>query len=219
MLRANKPIYMLFLLLTPFVFSSAFAYDATVKKSDITVIINDKSTSYVAGESFTLKAGDIICFDKGNGRVVIKGSGANKSYKKQLSKRSKSCKHLPDDAGKAVAYAENISASVVSLFQKSKEKALDGISRANKDVEVLTAPISIKKSAKYLAIENSSWGPLPIALEILNEKNEVVEEMENEADIQTSFIIPASHLKEGYSIRVLNSFEDEFINSKIHFQK
>jgi len=219
MFRIHQTISLVFLVLISFLSTSAFAYNAIVKKADITIIINDQSKSYSAGESFTLQNGDIVCFDKGDGRVVIKGSGANKNYKKQLSKRSKSCKHLPDGNGKALPYTEKISASVVSLFQKSKEKSMDGVSRAKRETEILTAPISIKKAAKYLAIENSSWGPLPIVLEILDENNEVIEEMENETDIQTSFIIPTSHLKEDYSIRVLNSFEDELINSKIHLQK
>ncbi len=195
------------------------AFDVEVKKGGVTVVINDQNKSYAVGETFKLDSGDIICFSEGNGRVVIKGSGENKSYKKQLSKRSKSCKHLPSGNGKGTNYAKNMSSSVISLFQKSKEKSVDGVSRSTNDTETLTAPIAINKSAKYLAIENSSWGPLPIVLEILDEKGEIVEKMENDTDIKTSFIIRTSLLKEGYVIKVLNSFEDELINSKIHFQK
>lgn len=195
------------------------AFDAEVKKANVSIIINDQNKAYKVGESFALQDGDIVCFDQGDGRVVIKGSGANKNYKKQLSKRSKSCKHLPNESGKAAPYAKSMSNSVVSLFQKSKEKSVDGVSRAKETAEILTAPISINKAAKYLAIENSSWGPLPIILEILDNKGEMVEEMENEDDIITSFIIPTSLLKEGYVVKVFNSFEDELINSKIHFQK
>lgn len=199
--------------------SPVLAFDAEVKKADVIVIINNQSKMYGVGEVFVLQAGDIICFDKGAGRVAIKGKGGNKNYKKQLSKRSKSCKHLPSENGKETLYAKGVLKTVVSLFQKSKEKSVDGVSRNTGETDILTAPISINKLAKYLAIENSSWGPLPIVLEIIDDKGEVVEKMENEVDINTSFIIPTSLLKEGYGVRVFNSFEDELINSKIQFQQ
>lgn len=190
-----------------------FAFDAEVKKGSVDLLINDQNKMYKLGEKFVLNAGDIVCFVDGEGRVIIKGE----SYKKQLSKRSKSCKHLPGEDGKPTVYAQAIKNSIVSIFEKSNEKSVDGVSRKSVDSNTLTAPIFLGKNAKYLVLENSTWGPLPITLELLNHKSEVIETMVNEEDISTSFILPKRMLDDGYIIKVSNAFDELLVNTTIHF--
>jgi len=191
-----------------------FAFDAEIKKAPVNLLINDQNKTFKVGEKFTLNAGDMVCFVEGEGRVVIKG----KTYKKQLSKQSKSCKHLPSEEGKPTAYAQGLKDSVVSMFAKSKEKSVDGVSRKSVESDTLTAPIAMGINAKYLAVENSTWGPLPVILEVINEKGETIETMVNEEDVITSFILPRSMIKEGYRVKVVNAFEEPLVNSTIHFQ-
>lgn len=193
--------------------TALFAFDAEVKKAPISLLINEQSIDLKVGEKFTLKAGDMVCFTEGDGRVVIVG----KTYKKQLSKRNKSCKHLPNDEGETIEYSQILKNSVVSIFEKSKEKSTDGVSRKSLESDTLTAPISMGADAKYLAVENSTWGPLPITLELLNTEGKIVETMMNEEDVFTSFILPRSILKDGYSMKISNTFGDLLVNSKIHF--
>jgi hypothetical protein len=196
------------------VFTTAlFAFDAEVKKAPVSLLINEKSKDLKVGEKFTLIAGDMICFTKGDGRVVIVG----KIYKKQLSKRNKSCKYLPSENGQKIEYSDMLKNSVVSIFEKSKEKSTDGVSRKSIENDTLTVPISMGSNANYLAVENSTWGPLPITLELLDTKGKILETMINKEDIITSFILPRNILQDGYSIKVSNTFGDLLVNSKIHF--
>ncbi len=190
-----------------------FAFNVEVKKAPVKLLINEQETELKVDDKLTLNAGDIICFVEGDGRVVIRG----KVYKKQISKRSKSCKHLPSEDGQPSTYVQAIENSVVSLFKKSKEQSVDGVSRNNSESDTLTAPIAMAPDTKYLSVENTTWGPLPVTLELLNENNTVVETMINEEDILTSFILPRHMLKEEYSIKVFNAFGDLLVNSKIHF--
>ena len=195
--------------------SMLLAFNAEVKKADVNLLVNDQNVSYKAGDTFMLNAGDMVCFVKGDGRVIIKG----KSYKKQLSKRSKSCKHLPNEDGKPTSYTKIVKNEVISIFGKSKEKSVDGVSRKAVETDTLTAPIAFGKKAKYLAIENSTWGPLPVTLKVLDAKGNVVETMVNEEDVVTSFILPKSMIKEGYTIKVTNAFDEALVNSVIHVEE
>ncbi len=191
-----------------------FAFNAEVKKADVSLLVNDLNKTYKVGDKFTLSIGDIICFVKGEGRVVIEG----KNYKKQLTKRSKSCKHLPGNDKKPTTYAKSLQGSIISLFTKAKEQSINSVSIKKIESDILTAPVSISQDAKYLLVENSTWGPLPVKLEIIDKNGTVKESMVNKEDILTSFILPIGMLKEGYSIRVTNALEGLHVNSTVHFQ-
>ncbi len=195
--------------------TALFAFDVEVKKAPVSLLINEQSKDLKVGGKFTLNSGDLVCFIKGEGRVVILG----KSYKKQLSSRSKSCKHLPNEDGKTVGYTQVLKYNVVSMFEKSKEKSVDGVSRKSLESDTFTAPTSMGIDSQYLAVENSTWGPLPIMLELLDNKGVVMETMINEEDIITSFILPRDMLKNVYSIKVSNAFGDILVNSKIVFDQ
>lgn len=190
------------------------AYHAEVKKADVSLLINDQPKTYHQGEGFELKAGDLICFSSGDGRVVIKG----KSYKTQLSKHSKSCKHLPAEDGEGSQFISSLEEGVVSIFKKTEEKTVSGVSRKGSAQDTLTAPIMLDRHAKYLAIENNSWGPLPVTLVISDQQGKTVEKLVNEDQIFTSFVLPASSIKEGYRIKVTNAFGDLLVDSTIHIQ-
>ena len=193
--------------------TALFSFDGEVKKAPITLLINEESKDFKADDKFTLNAGDIVCFTKGDGRLVI----VSENYKKQLSKRNKACKHLPNEDGTSIDYNQGLKHSVVSIFENSKEKSTNGVSRKSLETETLTVPIYIGDNAKYLAIENSSWGPLPVTLELIDKKGKMIETMINEDDVRTSFILPKNLLKDGYIVKVSNTFGDLLVNSKVHF--
>jgi len=192
-----------------------YGYDAEVKKADVTLLVNDAEVSHKTGEKFTLQAGDIICFKEGKGRVVIRG----KDYKKQISKHTKGCKHLPGDMKKSSQFAQHMTHQVMALFSKAEEEKVTGVSRkAVETAETFTTPITLAAQAKYLAIENESW-PLPVTLEVLDESGKPVESMVNEEDVITSFVLPKGMLKEGYTIKVTNAFDELLVNSIIHMEE
>jgi len=193
-----------------------YGYDAEVKKADVTLLVNDAEVSHKAGEKFTLQAGDIVCFKEGKGRVVITGN----AYKKQISRHTKGCKHLPGDLKEKTDFSQHMTHRVVALFSKAKEERVTGVSRkAVETAETFNAPIALDSDAKYLAVENENWGPLPVTLEVLDESGKSVESMVNEEDVMTSFILPKGMLKEGYTIKVTNAFDELLVNSMIHIEE
>jgi len=189
------------------------AYNAEVKKDSVSLLINDQVQNHEAGKTFALKAGDLVCFISGEGRVVIKGE----KYSKQLSKRSKSCKRLPTVNKETKDYLALSTKRIIANFENAKETAVAGVStRSVSTGETITTPLTIKSDLKYLIIENDKWGPLPVSIEIINTQGEVVASDSNEEELVTSFVFPISVLKEGYTIKVANAFDELLVNSVIH---
>ena len=191
------------------------AFNAEVKKDSVSLLINDQTQNYEAGNTFTLKPGDLVCFVSGEGRVVIKGE----KYSKQLSKRSKNCKRLPTANKDTKDYLALTTNRLIANFEDSKETAVSGVStRSVTTGETITTPLNIKGDVKYLIIENDKWGPLPVSIQIVNTQGEVVAIDSNEEELVTSFVFPISVVKEGYTIKVVNAFDELLVNSVIHFQ-
>jgi len=193
------------------VFLSAF--NVEVKKDSVSLLINDQAKSYEAGKTFTLKAGDLVCFTSGKGRVVIKGE----KYSKQLSKRSKSCKRLPTGSKETMDYLALSTKRIIANFENANETAVAGVStRSVTTGETITTPLTIKSGMKYLIIENDTWGPLPVSIEIVNTEGETVTTDSNEEELTTSFVFPVSVVKEGYMIKIVNAFDELLVKSKVH---
>ena len=180
------------------------AYNAQVKKSNITVAVNEQEKALKKGENIELNGGDIVCYKSGDGRLVIKGDG----YKKQLSKKSSPCQKLPaaDNKKSSVKAGELIA----SVFGEAKEASKSGVSRKGTDQETKKTTLTLKKNQKYILLENDTWGPMPIHLTILDSKNKKVKELEynDNKDLKTSFLIPVSEVKNGYTLKVTNGFGD-----------
>ena len=195
-----RKIVMLSVAITGFI----LAYNAQVKKSDITVAVNEQAKALKKGENIELNGGDIVCYKSGDGRLVIKGDG----YKKQLSKKSSPCQKLPaaDNKKSSVKAGELIA----SVFGEAKEASKSGVSRKGTDQETKKTTLTLKKNQKYILLENDTWGPMPIHLTILDSKNKKVKELEynDNKDLKTSFLIPVSEIKDGYTLKVTNGFGD-----------
>ena len=194
---------------TLFATSAVFAYTAQVKKADITVTVNSKDKSLKKGDSFDLSAGDIVCYKDGDGRLVIKGD----SYTKQLSKKSSPCQKLPTDKKKSEDV--KVMAMVASVFAKSQEESVNGVSRKDTQIKEQKKEIKLDKSKKYILVENRDWGPLPVTLTIVDANGKVISSYENAEDDVTSFLIPTDRLKSGYTLKVTNAFGDSLAVVKI----
>jgi len=205
-------------LLSIVVCSSIFAFTGEVKKDSVKLQINQSIKTYKNGATIALNAGDIVCFMEGNGRVVLKGI----NYKKQLSKHSRTCKQLPITKGDSsnYSYLAEVEKHVVTFFSDAKEKEVGGVSRKTITQDISTQRvITISQEKQFIAIKNSQWGPLPVRLEILNSSDDLVDTFQNEDDVITSFILLVNSLKEGYTIKVTNAFDDVLVNAKIEIKK
>ena len=191
------------------------AFNAEVKKGAVSLLVNDVSKEFEAGSKFSLKAGDLVCFVSGEGRVVIKGD----KYSKQLSKHSKSCKRLPFADKKGTDYLALANERLVEHFGKAQESSVSGVStRAVSTGKVLTEPLILSEEVKYIVIENEMWGPLPVTIRIFDTKGGLVATETNEEELLTSFIFPVSLVKEGYRIEVSNAFDEPLVKASVHFQ-
>ena len=201
------------LLLSVVTVTVLFGYTAEVKKAPVVLKINETTKTCEPQEILELHAGDIVCFLDGDGRVVITG----KEYKTQLSKRSKSCKRIP--VGKEITrdYIAAVENSIVSVLATSSESESAGVSTKGAGVEeaVLTT-LDVSANKSYIVVESKSWGPLPVQLDIVDSKGELVESMENEDEEFTSFIVRRELVKEGYGLRVSNAFDETLLNAKVH---
>ncbi len=206
------------LLLSTVVCATLFAFNAEVKKGDVTLQINKDIKSYTKGNNVPLKSGDIVCFVEGNGRVVIKGE----NYKKQLSKRSRSCKVIPNSKGNSNTYTkdlEKVGENIIIALSNTQEDEITGVSRKSVEQETSTQEfISISKEKLFIAVASSKWGPLPIVLEVFDTKGALVDTLINEDDTETLFILPVNRVEDGYKIKVTNMFEDILFNPTVKFE-
>jgi len=182
--------------------SMTFAYMAEVKKTDINITINSKEKSLKKDAKLELKAGDIVCYKSGDGRLVIKGE----NYKKQITKKSSPCRKLP--MTKNETKDNKVMDMISSVFKKSKEEGVNGASREETKIKELKKEIKLDENKKYILVENKDWGPLPVTLTIVDNDNKAIGSFENIEDDVTSFLIPTSSLKSGYTFKVTNNFDD-----------
>ncbi len=180
------------------------AFVGQVKKGDMTISVNGQDKALKKADSISLKGGDIICYVNGDGRLVIKDEG----YKKQLSKKSSPCRKLPVQG----TQSDNVHVGdlIASVFEKTEEQSVDGVSRKGGEVKEEKITLALKPNQKYILLENDAWGPMPIELTVYDEKGNVVKEMEynDTNDLKTSFLIPVSSVKNGYTLKVTDGFGD-----------
>ncbi|MBN2825641.1 MAG: hypothetical protein JXQ76_09970 [Campylobacterales bacterium] len=194
--------------------SLLLAFEAKVTKADVVVAVNELNQTHLKDSTFTLKAGDLVCFVDGDGIVSIQAQG----YKKRLSKRTKGCKLLPSTNQKSKDYITLLGDKIVSKFGKAKETSVLGVStrsapprRGMQDKKA----IIITKEMRYLILSNNQWGPLPVRVIISDEQNNTILSESNEEEIETLFIFPAALLKNGYKVTITNAFDEALVDTHI----
>ena len=188
-----------------------FGFNAEVKKSDITLTVNGKTQELKKGDKFSLNGGDIICYKSGDGRVVI----TNKDYRKQLSKRASLCTTLPTNDKNKDSFLASIKEKIANPLTKTKETKVSGVSRKVAEVELFKDDIIINKNQKYLQLKSEDWGPLPVTLKILDTNGKTIHQESNEDNDITSFLIPTVLLKDGFTVKVTSSFDEEMVSSRV----
>jgi len=188
------------------------AYEAEVKKADVTLLINQEAKEYKVGSKIALNQKDVVCFQSGKGKVLITGKDG---YKKQLSKRVKSCKILPGDANATNgSLVDGIKNGVLSFVATAKEEAKAGASRKGSETKIFTKDIEVDSKSKYALIINNKWA-LPVKMKIVNKDGKAIDTMVNEDEDTTLFALSIAELKSGYTIKVIDGWNKVVINSKV----
>ena len=188
-----------------------YGYDVEVKRAAVSLMINGKTQNFNPGDAPLLHAGDLVCFVQGDGRVLIRG----KHYKKQLSRHTRSCKHLPTEDGKPTSFAKSIENNIVAVLTDEQEKSVNGVSRKGSKQGKFTETIHLNKETKFLALRSKRWGPLPVTFTIMDKDGKVKETLTNEEDTETTFIVTRDLVSGGCTIRVCNAFDEVLLQSKV----
>lgn len=189
------------------------AGELEVKKSDVVISLNGVEKVMKKSERLVLGDGILVCFKSGDGRVII-------NNRRQLTKKSKKCYQTPLSKGFDIAsYIEKAKSKITLATIGDKEKVIHGVSTkaiANLDDG---HDIIIENPSDDLVFYSEKFGPHPITMYLKDEKGKELLSFENEDNEITFFQLTSSSIKSGYSIEILNGFDEILLSKKILIKK
>jgi len=189
-----------------------FANNLIVKDANVTLLINGQKIELAKDQNLTLDTGTMVCFFKGNGKVIINNI-------KQLDKNSSDCYQIPvkDDFDIKIFLSspknKSISTSISSFTDSSEvvihrgAEASDGIPKP--------ALVTVSSSDKEVVIYDETFGPLPVTLSIKKSDGTMVKKVVNKDNIKTFFRVPTAYLENNSKIEVTNAFGDKLLNQQV----
>jgi len=179
-------------------FNILFASNVKITKSDVSFTLNGENREYKVNSTFKVKSGDILCNIKGSGYLEIDN---NKSTTKIFSNTSP-CHivFIGDDDDDDGEENTNIPSGIKPIIVRGKN--IGEFRGENKEIGVKKI-VKLTNKEKFILISNKKWSPLPITLEIVDNKNRLVKEYVNSNET-TQFLIPSKLLKDGYIVKVKN---------------
>jgi hypothetical protein len=187
-------------------------YSAKAKIDKVTVKVNNEEKVFEAGEEISLEENDIICFSSGKGEVSIKSD----NYKVRLHKGSASCEVIPSTEKQSSF--KRLGAKLAWLFpddpdkEKNSERSIAGTAKGDLRGAMEGGAINIGEE-EYLIMENETWGPLPLTLEVLDGEGNVIKSSIN--NNEPVFVVPADIFEKGYKVKVYNAFHDVYVESTV----
>jgi|GEM_PF-2633522 len=189
-----------------------FANNLIVKDANVTLLINGQKIELAKDQNLTLETGTMVCFFKGNGKVIINNI-------KQLDKNSPDCYQIPVkdnfDIKVFLSSPKNKSVSTsISSFTDGSEVV---IHRGAEAADGIPKPVlvTVSSSDKEVIIYDESFGPLPVTLSIKKSDGTMVKEVVNEDNLKTFFRVPTAYLENNSKIEVTNAFGDKLLNQQI----
>lgn len=182
-----------------------FANNLIVKDANVTLLINGQKIELAKDQNLTLETGTMVCFFKGNGKVIINNI-------KQLDKNSPDCYQIPvkDDFDIKVFLSSPKNKSVSTSLGASTDSSEVVIHRGAEAAEGIPKPalVTVYSSDKEVVIYDETFGPLPVTLSIKKSDGTRVKEVVNEDNLKTFFRVPTDYLENNSKIEVRNAFGD-----------
>ena len=189
-----------------------FANSLIVKDANVTLLINGQEIELEKDHNLTLDTGTMVCFFKGNGKVIIDNI-------KQLDKNSPDCYQIPvkDDFDIKAFLSSSKNKSVSRSMGSSSDSHEVVIHRGAEASDEILKPvqINISSSDKEVIIYDESFGPLPVTLSIKKSDGTMVKEVVNEDSIKTLFRVPTAYLENNSKIEVTNAFGDKLLKQQV----
>lgn len=184
-----------------------FANSLVIKNGDVLISLNNVEKSLKDNQSLALDFGSTVCFKSGEGRVLI-------NDKIQLKKPNK-CYLVPTP--KEFDIKEFVSQKTEPILLTkidSTEKVKSGVStKGTNDLE--DGKDIVLKGNEDLVIYSDMFGPLPVTVNLKDEKGNILMSVENEDSDITLFKVAGNTVKNGYRVEVLSGMEEVLINKKI----
>lgn len=180
--------------------SLLFAGNLTVKDNIVTISINGDKYTLNQKDEKSFIDGSTICYEEGNGRIIIDNSI-------QLASKNNCIQTEIKDASIFKKLVSNLDNSLLVSFSNSKEKVLDGVSSKDINFGNKIETILLNSEQKYIVISSESSGPLPIILNIKNKDGNTVKSLINKIDTNTNFILNSKDLKDTDLIIISNGFD------------
>ena len=197
---------MKFLLILLLCITFVFANNLVVRESDVTISLNNQDKNLKKDDELIIDDGTTVCFKSGNGRVII-------NERIQLIK-SERCYLIPvSKSFNLDEYLSKAKSSLVSILN-TNENIKHGTGTKGINYLVDEKDIILKNN-NDLIIYSNQFGPCPITINLKNEKGEIIMNVENENNDITFFRISSSNLNTGYSIEVLNGWNEIILNKKV----
>lgn len=197
----------LFIILIFFI-SSLFCKQIVIKNGQVNLTINNVEKKFEDSQMGNVEEGNIVCFKNGEGVVII-------DDKIQLNKPGK-CYLIPIEKKSSVnEYVSKLSDAFLITFIDSTESVKHGVN--TKGVMSLEdkSDIVLSLNQKKLIFCSDKIGPHPIFIKLLDEKGNIVINIENENSEMIFFEIDTANLKTGFYIQILNGFDEYILNKRI----
>ncbi|MDD3008783.1 MAG: hypothetical protein PHQ70_07955 [Arcobacter sp.] len=184
-----------------------FANGLVVKNGDVLITLNNVEKSLKNNENLALDFGSTVCFKGGEGRVLI-------NEKIQLKKPNK-CYLVPTP--KEFNIKEFVSEKTQPLLLTkidSTEKVKSGVStKGTNDLD--DGKDILLKGNDDLIVYSDMFGPLPVTVNLKDEKGNILMSVENEDNDITLFKVVGNSVKTGYKVEVISGMEEVLIDKKI----
>lgn len=180
-----------------------FANGLVVKNGDVLITLNNVEKSLKDNENLALDFGSTVCFKSGEGRVLI-------NDKIQLKKPNK-CYLIPvpENSNKDSILKDTIATKIDSTEKVKSGVSTRGIINFDDGKDI------ILKGNDDLVVYSDKFGPLPITVNLKDEKGNILMSVENEESDITFFKVAGNTIKTGYKIEILSGMEEILINKKI----
>jgi len=198
-------IYFFFLVFVSSLYSSVAI---EVKKADVLISINGQELAVKKGEHKELADGVTLCYEGGDGKVVIK------KLKKQLKKEGR-CLLVPVDKSQATTYIADMKHKMVVAFWDGTQSVSHGAGTKGVRTYNNEGSFVLTPKQKELVIYSEEFGPLPVTLIIKDKQGQEVMRFENDESEITLIHIDKKRLQTGMTLTVFNGFDEPILKKAI----
>ncbi len=160
--------------------SAACAIPVEVQDQKVTIKINGHSKTLSVGDKLDLKEGETLCFEKGQGKIVIAkkfiitGTSNSLCYQSPIAQRQ--------------SILNQLWASLENKFGRSKAQATAGVNRSTDTVAVTILHLPRNQYLPFVLLVGKTWGEEALQIDLMDEEGHLLRTVRVDAGEQPRFI-------------------------------